>query len=111
MKLRIQGNSLRLRLSEAEVSQFAKTGQIEEKIAFGPEPENMLCYLLSKTDSPTLTVDFSGNTIRVNVPDKTAQQWISTELIGFDGAVPTLKGGQLKVLVEKDLSCQHRKDE
>ena len=32
MKLRIQGNSLRFRLSEQEVQQFAETGRLEEML-------------------------------------------------------------------------------
>ncbi len=35
MKLRIHGNSLRLRLNQAEVAQFSKTGYIEEALEFG----------------------------------------------------------------------------
>ena len=36
MKLRIHGNSLRLRLSQSEVAQFSKTGFVEDSIQFAP---------------------------------------------------------------------------
>jgi hypothetical protein len=34
MKLRIHGNSLRLRLSQSEVAQFSKTGYVEDSVQF-----------------------------------------------------------------------------
>lgn len=108
MKLRIQGTSLRLRLSEAEVSQFGETGQVEETVVFGPDAENVLRYRLCTTDSPCISVIFSDKTITVNIPGKLAYNWVTTDLIGLEDAVPTLNGSQLKVLIEKDLSCHHR---
>ena len=36
MKLRIQAGSLRLRLTQSEVKQFAQTGRVEESVALAP---------------------------------------------------------------------------
>ena len=42
MKLRLHGNSLRLRLNQADVAQFSKTGYLEETVEFGPGAS--FCY-------------------------------------------------------------------
>lgn len=62
MKLRIQGNSLRMRVSEAEVKQFSQQGQVEEAIAFGPAEEQKLRYVLLKApEYHNLQVSFTPN--------------------------------------------------
>ncbi|UOQ78948.1 hypothetical protein MUN84_10720 [Hymenobacter sp. 5516J-16] len=39
MKLRIEDNSLRLRLSEEEVQQFASSGRVAAVVSLGPAPK------------------------------------------------------------------------
>ncbi len=49
MKLRIQGNALRLRLNQAEVAQFSKTGCYEDSVEFSPGV--CLTYALESSSS------------------------------------------------------------
>ncbi|QMU27153.1 DUF7009 family protein [Adhaeribacter radiodurans] len=107
MKLRIQGNSLRLRLSEAEVTQFADAGQIEETISFSPDKTNALRYLLQQTSDKEVSVQFNHNTIVVSIPETMAQKWVDTDLIGFDDLIDLGNEKQLRIVVEKDLDCKH----
>jgi hypothetical protein len=46
MKLRIQGNSIRLRVSRSELAAFVETGRLEETVYFGPQVETSLTYAL-----------------------------------------------------------------
>ncbi len=107
MKLRIQGNSLRLRLSEAEVTQFADEGQVEENIAFSPDETNALRYILQQTSNKEVSVQFTSNTILVSVPEVMAQKWTNTDLIGFDDLIDLGNEKQLRIVIEKDLDCRH----
>ncbi|PSR56598.1 hypothetical protein AHMF7605_25425 [Adhaeribacter arboris] len=107
MKLRIQGNSLRLRLSEAEVTQFAETGQVEETIVFSPDKTNALRYILQQTSDKEVNIRFTGNTITVFIPEPMAQKWVDTDLIGFDDLIELGNDQQLRIIVEKDLDCRH----
>ncbi|MDQ4140955.1 MAG: hypothetical protein M3142_10565 [Bacteroidota bacterium] len=107
MKLRIQENSLRLRLSEAEVIQFADTGQVEETIVFGPDQTNALRYILQQTSIQEVSVRFTDNTIVVSIPKTKAQKWTNTDLIGFDDLIELGNEKQLRIVVEKDLDCRH----
>ena len=111
MKLRLEENSLRLRLSEAEVQQFAATGRIAYTIAFGPEPNQTLVYALERLPEadPTAAVQvrYAAGALAVEVPAGIAHNWVSTENIGFKGQVLIAEDQELRILVEKDLDCKH----
>ena len=107
MKLRIQGNSLRLRLSEAEISQFAEAGQVEETIAFSPDETNALRYTLQQTSEKEVSVRFTNNVITISIPETMAQKWTDTNLVGFDDLINLGNEKQLRIVVEKDLDCRH----
>jgi hypothetical protein len=103
MKIRIKGDSIRLRVTKPEINQFAETGLIEETTHIGT---HQLVYQLKKsTEHNTLTAEMSGNTICVFMPDKMAAEWTSTERVGFENNMPLPNGGSLFLLLEKDFKC------
>jgi hypothetical protein len=71
MKLRIGGNSIRLRLGQSEVRRLALDGTIEEYTAFGPSIEHRLGYALcaSRTEA-NVSASFADQRIIVRVPAK-----------------------------------------
>ena len=103
MKLRIKGNSIRLRLSQGEVSGFAQNAGVEDRIAFG---SRRLSYaLLRLNEAEEIYARFENDRIEIIVPAATADEWTRTSQIGF-GAQQNLPGGEtLKILVEKDFAC------
>jgi hypothetical protein len=108
MKLRIQGNSLRLRLSEEEVQQFAQTGRLEAGVAFGPDPSQTLHYVLVRREAIAgITADFTGHAITVYIPESAAAAWIDNADASLSGVVENGSAQGLKILVEKDMDCQH----
>jgi hypothetical protein len=111
MKLRLEENSLRLRLSEAEVQQFAATGRVAYTIAFGPAPGQTLVYALERlpqTSAATaVQVRYEAGMLAVEVPFALARNWTTTENIGFKGQVLVAEGQELRILVEKDLDSHH----
>ena len=111
MKLRLEENSLRLRLSAAEVAQFAQTGRVAYTIAFGPAANQTLLYALEKmpaTASGTaVKVRYEAGALAVEVPATLAEEWTTTEKNGFSAQILVAEGQQLRILVEKDLDCQH----
>jgi len=110
MKLRLEENSLRLRLSEEEVRQFAATGRVAYTIAFGPAPGQTLAYALERLPaaSPVAAVQvrYEAGLLAVEVPFTVAHHWAETENIGFKGQVLVAEGQELRILVEKDLDCR-----
>lgn len=109
MKLRIQGNSLRLRLSEAEVQQFAQTGRVAEAVALGPGPDQTLQYVLAQGENlAAITVEYSGTTVTVCLPGAVTAAWMGNVGAGLSATVDNGTEKGLKILVEQDQPCSHR---
>ena len=111
MKLRLEEKSLRLRLSDAEVAQFAQTGRVAYTIAFGPAPDQTLLYALEQLPATdpvtTVQVRYAAGALVVEVPAALAQEWTNTEKNGFSTQILVAEGRELRILVEKDLDCRH----
>ncbi len=111
MKLRLEENSLRLRLSEAEVGQFAATGRVAHAIAFGPGPGQTLAYAVERlpeiSSASAVQVRYEAGALTVEVPARLARQWADTENIGLKAEVLVAEGQQLRIVVEKDLDRDH----
>lgn len=103
MKLRIRGNSLRLRLTRSEVDQFALTGRFADQISFGGEQS--LVYAIEKTDTATVSAVFDDGEITVFVPAQIADNWVNTDEVGFEAAKLIGDRNELKLLIEKDFAC------
>ena len=104
MKLRIRGNSVRLRLTQKEVAQFDRTGKVEEEIDFGAS--QTLIYALEKTErSDAVSVDFENSRLRVRVPEKAAREWIESDQTGLEAAPKVGENKCLRILIEKDFAC------
>jgi hypothetical protein len=102
MKIRIRGNSVRIRLSKSEVAQFAKEGYVEERTEFA---NSSLVYTVKSSEGETLSADFNNGNITLYVPVSMLQQWASTEIVGMEHNMPLPNGKQLYLLIEKDFKC------
>lgn len=106
MKLRIQGNSLRLRLSQSEVAQFSKTGFVEDSIQFAPGAT--FAYALESMSSLAVPQAlFSNSLLRIQVPGAEATEWVRSDRVGISGDQPLESGKRLSILIEKDFQCLH----
>lgn len=102
MKIRIKGNSLRLRLSQTEVAQIQKDGEVSDKIDFG---FNNLTYSLVNSSDKQTTVSFQNNEIKVLVAKERVTQWFNTEEIGISEVLILPNDTTLSLLIEKDFQC------
>ncbi len=109
MKLRIHGNALRLRLNQAEVAQFSKTGFIEEAIEFGGGAR-LAFSLESLSDLDTPQALYQNGWLRVQIPAARSQEWITSDLVGIGGEQLLSAGKHLSILIEKDFQCVHSPD-
>ena len=103
MKIRIKGNSIRLRLTQTEVANFAKTGYLEEHTEFGNA--TFTYALANDAEVLTLSAKMEGAKITMQVPPNLAKNWTSTNEIGFQHKQPLSNGKELFLLVEKDFVC------
>ncbi|MEM6291769.1 MAG: hypothetical protein AAGA54_10905 [Myxococcota bacterium] len=103
MKLRILGDSLRLRLSQSEVKQFGETGRVAQAIRFGGVA---LTYALEHAGEVTaLGASMDGTTITVRMPTSMARSWVDTDLVTLKAEQSLGETEALSLLVEKDFKC------
>ncbi|QKG53202.1 DUF7009 family protein [Hymenobacter sp. BRD67] len=111
MKLRLEENSLRLRLSDAEVQEFAQAGRVAYTIVFGAGPGQALVYALealpASAEAKAVGVRYEAGNLVVEVPAAEALAWTSTEKNGFSAQVRVAENRELRIMVEKDLDCRH----
>jgi len=105
MKIRIKGNSIRLRLTQSEVQQFEKEGIVTESIQLGITEKERLNYKLQKSDGKEISAKLSENTLSVYIPDGMGNNWANTNLVGLSTEMPLEKDAFLSILVEKDFKC------
>jgi hypothetical protein len=106
MKLRIRGNTLRLRLSRTEVDELAERGEVHDGITFGAAATERLGYSLVTSDETTAAfARLSSTGITVTLPRALAREWASSDTVGLDAQQPIGAGEALKILVEKDFEC------
>lgn len=104
MKIRIKGNSIRLRLTKTEITNFGEQGSIEERTLFAGGI--FLSYKLQRQPGiDELKASYSENRITVLVPEAMAQEWVATDIVGFENKMDTGNGEQLFLLIEKDWVC------
>jgi len=107
MKLRIRGNSLRLRLTKSEVAEIGAGGTVEETVEFGGEPPQRFIYALMSTDNvENPTAVFDAGRITVFISKAQAGEWSRTNQIGIEAEKSIGADGRtLRILIEKDFSC------
>lgn len=106
MKLRILGNSIRLRLTQSEVQTFAEDGHVEDRIQFGPDTA-MVYALHASNAASQLTVRYEAGRITVVVPSDQVKRWADTDQVGLEATQPIDGTEVLSILVEKDFKCLH----
>ena len=106
MKLRIKGNSLRLRLTRSEVVKLLDIGHIEETIHFGPDEQSRLTYCLRvEPDLTCATLRYQRPEVVVVLPTKEATTWAQDNQVGMYATVDVGPRGTLDLIVEKDFAC------
>ena len=112
MKLRIRGNSIRLRLLKSEVDRLAAAGVISEQVRFGTATDQALKYSIAASDGvEEVTVQFSDNQILVLLPESVAMNWTSGVVVGIESSIEVGDDCTLAVLIEKDFECVDRPDD
>jgi len=102
MKLRIRGNSVRMRLKVGEVEVVGAGGRIEEKTQF---PGSALTYSLEVADIAKMEAQFSDGNLLVTLPRKAAEEWARNDTVSLVSELSLPDAGTLSVLIEKDFEC------
>lgn len=112
MKLRIKGNSLRLRVSRSELAHFQAGGRVEETIRFAEAPEAKLTYALeSAVQLSPVSVRYGFHDVTIVLSQDQAHTWGAGSEVGVYSNFDIGSAGSLEVIVEKDFACLDRRDE
>jgi hypothetical protein len=102
MKLRIRGNSIRLRLKRSEVDRLAVGDKLVEETQF---PASVLSYSLELSDADDMLARFENGSIEITMPRKIIPEWADTDLVSLHSEQKLPSDDILTLLVEKDFSC------
>lgn len=97
MKIRIKDNSVRLRLTQTEISELGEKGIVSASTKFVDRP---FIYSIEASDDTTLSAAFVENRIALTMPKPMIDELVNTDRVGFEG-----QAGLVKLLVEKDFVC------
>jgi len=112
MKLRLKGNSLRLRVTRSELARLQQGGVIEDSVQFAPAAEASLRYLLQACAQPQpVQVPFDGRRLLVTISRGQLTAWSGETQVGIYAALPLTGDTVLDVAIEKDFACLDLSDE
>ena len=103
MKLRIQGNSLRFRLTQKEVACLHDRGRVESAVRF-PTGRDLRYAIECSPDATEVAVDYACNSICVLLPHGVATTWAESSQVSIVGS----RHPNVEVLIEKDFKCLHK---
>ena len=106
MKLRMKGNSVRLRVTRSELERLLAEGRIEETVYFAADASSRLTYALEQSDTVAGTQLLSRpHEIAVLLPKQLASSWAEGADIGVYETIDLGPRGSLELMVEKDFAC------
>jgi hypothetical protein len=112
MKLRIKGNSLRIRVSRSEVARLLASDCLKETVHFTPEAGAKFTYALQRETLLSRTsVQYTENKVTILIPADQANEWGTTDQVGIAEEISLGNLGSLAILIEKDFACLDRSDE
>ena len=104
MKLRIRGNTLRLRLTRGEVADI-ELGQAIRETAQLPDGSSFSYQLSCGEDHAVSQIHEGSNTlIDITIQTQRASAWATSDEVGYAGNDP-FSVGPTQVLIEKDFTC------
>ena len=110
MKLRIRGNSVRIRLTKSEVAQLGDGVRVEQRTQFGPS-SSLTSSVIPSSAISTPAVEFKDASLSVLLPAVQTRTWAHSGQVAIEATQDVGSGSRLAVLVEKDFECVHSRAE
>ncbi len=107
MKLRIKGNSIRLRLTQSEIRQVGAGQTVREEVLFGTG--HFAYALVPDPAIGAMDAWFGDGELQVRLPAVLAAQWAHSEQVGIEARIDGRPGTSLHLLIEKDFQCLHKR--
>lgn len=102
MKLRIRGDSVRLRLKRGEVDRIAAGTSIVEETHF---PGAVLRYRLEVSENADISAHFDSRSLVIRLPESEALRWAGSDEVSLYAEQHASGANALSILIEKDFKC------
>ncbi len=102
MKLRIRGDTIRLRLKRGEVDQIAAGVSVVEETHF---PDSVLNYRLEISADGDISASLDNASLIVSLPESLVSDWAATDEVSLSAEQKVSGTGSLSLLIEKDFGC------
>lgn len=108
MKLRLDRNSIRLRLDAGDVKRLARGESLTHAVHFGAGEHDRFTYEIRVGDQVAeVRAELADRAIIVHMPDAFARDWAAGGEAGVEAAQFADGDRMLGVLLEKDAGCGH----
>ncbi|AGA78165.1 DUF7009 family protein [Echinicola vietnamensis] len=109
MKLRINNNAVRLRLTQTEVQQVAAGKSVSEHLYLGSKEMGLAYSLVVDREASEVKALFKNNHLNVIIPETLALDWASTDEVSIKHVQHQGEPYENILLIEKDFQCLHKR--
>ena len=103
MKLRLEGNSIRLRVRKSDINALQKNEAISEALTF-PNGDIFQYQLTINNTALDIDAQLINNILTISIPLSIATDWMQTDAVGIEKTLPN----GLFILIEKDFPYTDR---
>ena len=109
MKLRLEKETVRMRLSPDEIRKLKSEKAIVEKISVSKE--NGFSYSIQIVDhDETCCMDFKDNSLEISIPNALANKWMNSNQVAIKETIDTDNGDTIVLVIEVDLPPRKNKE-
>ncbi len=108
MKLRLKGNTVRMRLDRRDLERLIEHGEVSDSIQFGPGAVFRYAMIVGPSAPECPTAVYACDTMAVIINAIDVREWNATDRVGFEYEHAVDGGGTVRVLIEKDFACIDR---
>jgi hypothetical protein len=110
MKLRINNNSIRLRLTQSEVEEIGKGIAVCQTLNLYANKELNFGYsLIPLSKSEVINAQYTSNKLVITVPKSLATTWAGTDQVTLRHVQDKDTKSEVLILIEKDFQCLHKR--
>jgi hypothetical protein len=103
MKLRLRGNSIRVRLDRSDIERLNDEGRVDDAVRFGPGLAFSYAVEMGPAPHEYPRASYVAGRLLIRIDPEDAEDWLAGDRVGFDHQQP-VDGGVVRVLLEKDFA-------
>ena len=107
MKLRLKGNSIRVRLDRRDIERLIDKGRVDDAVCSGRDWRSRTRWRRVWAPRGRPTAHYTDGCLTIRIDPDDADEWLAGDRVGFDYQQP-VHGGVVRVLLDKDFACIDR---